>query len=39
VRLSGSCHAIHGLNAFEWINLFGPKWERKRIEKRLGRGL
>jgi transcriptional regulator with XRE-family HTH domain len=31
--------AIHGLNAFEWINVFGPKWERKRIEKRLGRGL
>jgi transcriptional regulator with XRE-family HTH domain len=30
---------IHGLNAFEKINLFGPAWERKRIERRLGRKL
>lgn len=27
----------HGLNAFELFNFFGPKWEKKQIEKRLGR--
>lgn len=27
----------HGLNAFEVFNLFGPKWEKRQIEKRLGR--
>ncbi len=30
---------FHGLNAYEVINLFGPAWERKKIEKRLGRKL
>jgi transcriptional regulator with XRE-family HTH domain len=30
---------VHGLNAFEVINLFGPNWERRQIEKRLGRPL
>lgn len=32
---------LHGLIAFEKINLgvFGPKWERKLVEKRLGRKL
>lgn len=30
---------VHGLNAFEYINFFGPKWEKKVIEKRLGRKL
>lgn len=30
---------FHGLNAYEVINLFGPTWERKKIEKRLGRKL
>jgi len=29
----------HGLNAFEVFNFFGPKWEKKQIEKRLGRKL
>jgi transcriptional regulator with XRE-family HTH domain len=27
---------VHGLNVFEVINLFGPNWEKKQIEKRLG---
>ena len=31
--------AFHGLNAYEVINFFGPKWEKKMIEKRLGRKL
>lgn len=26
---------FHGLNVFEAFNLFGPKWEKRRIEKRL----
>ena len=30
---------VHGLNAFEIINFFGPKWEKKLIERRLGRKL
>jgi transcriptional regulator with XRE-family HTH domain len=30
---------LHGLNAYEFINFFGPKWERKMIEKRLGKKL
>jgi len=30
---------LHGLNAYELINFFGPKWEKKLIEKRLGRRL
>jgi len=30
---------IHGLNVYEVINLFGPKWEKRQIEKRLGRKL
>ena len=30
---------VHGLNVYEVINFFGPGWERKRIEKRLGRKL
>lgn len=30
---------FHGLNAYEVINLFGPNWERRKIEKRLGRKL
>ncbi len=29
----------HGLHAFEVINIFGPKWEKRQIEKRLGRKL
>ncbi len=31
--------ALHGLNVFEILNFFGPDWERKQIEKRLGRKL
>ncbi len=30
---------IHGLVAYEVVNVFGPKWERRMIEKRLGRKL
>jgi transcriptional regulator with XRE-family HTH domain len=30
---------IHALNVYEVINLFGPNWERRQIEKRLGRKL
>ncbi len=30
---------FHGLNAFEVVSLFGPTWERKKVEKRLGRKL
>lgn len=29
----------HGLNVFEVFNLFGPAWEKRQIEKRLGRKL
>jgi len=29
-------HAIH---AFEWFNWFGARWEKKQVEKRLGRKL
>lgn len=29
----------HGLSAFEVVNLFGPEWEKKQVEKRLGRKL
>ena len=30
---------LHGLNAFEVINVVSTDWERKQIEKRLGRKL
>jgi transcriptional regulator with XRE-family HTH domain len=30
---------FHGLTVFEVTNLFGPGWEKKQIEKRLGRKL
>jgi transcriptional regulator with XRE-family HTH domain len=30
---------FHGLNVFEVFNFLGPNWERKRIEKRLGKKL
>jgi len=30
---------FHGLNVFEVFNLFGPKWEKRRIEKRLEKDL
>ena len=29
----------HGLGAFEVLSFFGPKWEKRQIEKRLGRKL
>ncbi|MGF1686572.1 2TM domain-containing protein [Photobacterium japonica] len=29
----------HGLSAFEVLNFFGPEWEKRQIEKRLGRKL
>lgn len=30
---------VHGLNVYEVFNLFGAKWEKQQIEKRLGRKL
>ena len=30
---------VHGLNVFELINWLGPDWERRQVEKRLGRKL
>ncbi len=30
---------IHGLSVFEVFSLLGPDWERKQIDKRLGRKL
>ncbi|MDC7219003.1 MAG: 2TM domain-containing protein [Spirochaetales bacterium] len=30
---------IHGLNAFEVFKVFGPDWEKRQVEKRLGRKL
>ncbi len=29
----------HGLNVFEVFNFFSPSWEKRQIEKRLGRKL
>lgn len=29
----------HALSAFEVLNIFGPEWEKKQVEKRLGRKL
>lgn len=29
----------HGVGLFEVFSLFGPKWEKRQIEKRLGRKL
>lgn len=29
----------HGLSVFEVFNFFGPEWEKKQIEKRLGKKL
>lgn len=31
--------AIHAINTFEVFSFFGPDWERKQVEKRLGRKL
>lgn len=28
---------LHGLNVFEVFNFFSPNWEKRQIEKRLGR--
>ncbi|WP_041521946.1 helix-turn-helix domain-containing protein [Gilvimarinus agarilyticus] len=30
---------LQGLNAFECFNVFGPGWEKRQVEKRLGRKL
>ncbi|MBW8192639.1 helix-turn-helix domain-containing protein [Neiella marina] len=30
---------FHAIQVFEVVNLFGPDWERKQVEKRLGRKL
>lgn len=29
----------HGISVFEVFNFFGPDWERKQVEKRLGKKL
>jgi len=29
----------HGINTFELFSLFSPEWEKKQVEKRLGRAL
>ena len=31
--------AIHAIDAFGLFDLFGPEWEKKEVEKRLGRKL
>ncbi|WP_370980426.1 2TM domain-containing protein [Agaribacterium sp. ZY112] len=31
--------ASHGINAFELFNPFGAEWEKKQVEKKLGRKL
>jgi len=28
---------VHGQAVYEWIDVFGPKWERRQVEKRLDR--
>lgn len=28
---------FHAIHAFELVNLFGPEWEKRQVEKRLGR--
>jgi transcriptional regulator with XRE-family HTH domain len=35
----GIAMVVHGLCVYEVINLFGPDWERRLVEKRLGRKL
>lgn len=30
---------LHGAQVFEWMPFFGAQWERKQVEKRLGRPL
>ncbi|MFP7673681.1 2TM domain-containing protein [Marivita sp. S0852] len=29
--------AVHGMNVFEVFNVFGTEWEKRQIDKRLGR--
>jgi XRE family transcriptional regulator, regulator of sulfur utilization len=29
---------VHGLHAYEVLDFLGPKWERRVIDRRLGRG-
>ncbi|MBU5881089.1 2TM domain-containing protein, partial [Vibrio cholerae] len=31
--------ASHAINLFQPFKLFGPEWERRQVEKRLGRRL
>lgn len=31
--------AAHGVGVFEVFNFFGPEWERRQVEKRLGKKL
>ena len=31
--------SLHALNTFDWFSLFDSDWEKKQIEKRLGRKL
>jgi hypothetical protein len=30
---------VHGLRVFGVIKLFGPEWEKRQVEKQLGRKL
>ena len=30
---------FHGIKTFQGFNLFGPEWEKRQVEKRLGRKL
>ncbi|MEM9138525.1 MAG: 2TM domain-containing protein [Pseudomonadota bacterium] len=29
--------ASHGVSTFEFFSLFGPDWERRQVDRRLGR--
>lgn len=35
----GTGVTFHALKVFKFFNLFGPEWEKKKIEERLGRKL
>ena len=30
---------LHAVRIFAWSKLFGPEWERRQVEKKLGRKL
>ena len=35
----GMAVVLHGLRAYDVFTIFGPSWEKKQVEKRLGRKL